>query len=137
MISCPEEKRAQGIVPDIYITQEPLYLAGNAQALRRVFQNIIKNAMDHGEKKISISLQREESSICLEIRNQTQHPEEIDVIQVVERFYKADSARSKNSTGLGLFIAQEFVLRINGQIQAFLEENEFCVVVEFPFGGWK
>ncbi|MDO4167478.1 MAG: HAMP domain-containing sensor histidine kinase [Eubacteriales bacterium] len=129
-----ENWKAQGIEPQIQITEELLYIEGNAQALRRVIQNIIKNALDHGEKKISISLQCIEQQIQLEIRNQTAQPEQIDVSQVFERFYKADSARSKNSTGLGLSIAKEFVIRMHGQIRAFVEEDEFCIAVSFLQG---
>ena len=41
-------------------------------------------------------------------------------------------ARSKNSSGLGLSIAQEFVLRMKGEIHAELLENEFWVKMSFP-----
>ena len=60
------------------------------------------------------------------------NPEEIDVSKVFQRFYKADGARSKNSSGLGLSIAQEFVLRMKGEIHAELSGNEFWVKVSFP-----
>ena len=42
------------IQPDIQITEEQLYIHGNRQGLRRVIQNVIKNGLDHGEKKILI-----------------------------------------------------------------------------------
>lgn len=126
-----ENWEAQGIEPRIQITEEPLYIEGNVQALRRVIQNIIKNALDHGEKSISISLRKDEQKIRLEIRNRTAHPEQIHVNQVFERFYKADDARSRESNGLGLSIGKEFVLRMNGQVRASVEGDEFCVVITF------
>ena len=53
------------IQPDIQITEEQLYIHGNRQGLRRVIQNVIKNGLDHGEKKISIVLEREQNQAVL------------------------------------------------------------------------
>lgn len=126
-----EEWMEQGIVPEFHITEELFYIKGNPQALGRVIRNIVKNGLDHGEKKISVSLQKIGNRVCMEINNQVANPEEIDAGQVFDRFYKADKARSKTSTGLGLSIAKEFVLRMNGEIEAEVREKEFCVRISF------
>mgnify|MGYP002709567962 CR=1 FL=1 len=68
----------------------------------------------------------------LRISNQVIHSEQIDIKHVFDRFYKADAARSKTSTGLGLSIAREFVKRMNGEIGAKIEKNEFIVEMSFP-----
>ena len=119
------------IQPDIQITEEQLYIAGNKQGLSRIIQNVIKNGLDHGEKKIRIVLKREQNRAVLRISNQVIASEQIDIEHVFDRFYKADAARSKTSTGLGLSIAREFVRRMNGEIGAKIEENEFIVEMSF------
>lgn len=53
----------------------------------------------------------------------------IDVSQVFDRFYKADEARSKTSSGLGLSIVKELVLRVDGKIWDRIEGQEFCVEI--------
>lgn len=121
-----------GITPNISITEELLYLNGNVQGLRRVIQNIIKNGLDHGKSKIKIVLTRAADHMVLKIRNQVLHPEEIDASQVFERFYKADAARNRTSTGLGLSIARELVLRMGGEIRADIIKDEFEVKICFP-----
>ena len=122
----------RGIQPDIQITEELLSIAGNKQGLHRVIQNVIKNGLDHGEKKISIVLERKQEHAVLRIRNQVIHSEQIDIEHVFDRFYKADVARSKTSTGLGLSIAKELVKRMNGEISAKTEKNEFIIEMRFP-----
>ncbi|MGN1159362.1 MAG: sensor histidine kinase [Lachnospiraceae bacterium] len=132
LFSYYEEWTARQITPEFELAEEPLCVMGNETALRRVLQNLLKNGLEHGEKTIHICLKRQEDKVCLEVRNHVKDPGKMDVTQVFERFYKADEVRSRNSTGLGLSIAREFVLRMNGTIEAVLEENEFCVRIRLP-----
>lgn len=127
-----EDWQRKGIVPEIAIEEKPVFIEGNEQALSRVFQNVLKNAMEHGRENIGISLEKKESTVSIRIWNQMEDEEEIDLEQVFERFYKADISRSKNSTGLGLSIAKEFVLRMKGQIHADICNHEFAITIEFP-----
>lgn len=126
-----DEWMEKEIEPHISITDTLLYMKGNEQAIRRVLQNIIKNGFDHGEKEVDISLQEMEQKIVIEIKNKVYHPEDIDITQVFTQFYKADMVRSKTSSGLGLPIAKEFVLQMQGEISARIEEEKFCVCIQF------
>ena len=72
-------------------------------------------------------LEHNQNQAVLRITNQVTHPEQIDIDHVFERFYKADMARSKTSSGLGLSIARELVSRMNGKIEARIEKEEFIV----------
>ena len=82
---------------------------------------------------MKFSMFRKEGWAVVECANYTARPDEIDVEKVFERFYKADEARSRTaSSGLGLSIAKEFVLRMGGEIRADIEGNRFRVEIYFP-----
>lgn len=122
----------QGISPQFEITEEPVWIRGNKQALRRTIQNIIKNGLDHGNKEIRIQLSRNEKQMELVFQNKIEPGEQIDISRVFERFYKADKARSKSSTGLGLSTAKGFVEKMHGEIAAEIKEDWFCIKISFP-----
>lgn len=126
-----DEWTAKGIEPDIHITDKLLYIDGNETALQRVLQNVIKNALDHGANGIGISLEERNGNSLIRIWNEVNNPEKINPEKVFERFYKADTARSKTSSGLGLSIAKEFTERMHGKISAELTGNIFCIKIRF------
>lgn len=127
-----EEFQKKGIEPEADFCEERLYTMGNEEALRRVLQNLIKNALLHGNSRISLRLFQENGRAVFLCSNDTEHPEEIDMSQVFERFYKADSARTHTSAGLGLSIAKGLAERMGGSADASLDGNIFTVRLEFP-----
>lgn len=132
LFSYYDEWNIQGIIPEFSIEETDIYIEGNVSALNRIFQNIIKNGLLHGEKNIVISLHSREGEVCISFENAMKHPKDIDVSQVFDRFYKADQARSVNSTGLGLSIAKGFVERMHGSIEASVEKEMFVIKIKFP-----
>ena len=126
-----DEWTGKGIRPEIRITDQLLYIEGNEAALHRMFQNVLKNALDHGAKGIGLSLEEKEGKSLIRIWNEVRDPEKIDPEKVFERFYKADEARSKTSSGLGLSIAKEFADQMHGQIRARLEGRIFYIEICF------
>ena len=51
MFSYYEEWKKQGIEPSLDICEDTIFITANVQALRRVFQNVIKNALVHGQEE--------------------------------------------------------------------------------------
>lgn len=127
-----DEFTARNIEPQAEFTEEVCPVLGNKEAFRRILQNILKNALEHGNTRFVLRLEKGPEYVRFVCENDVEHPEEIDAEQVFERFYKADSARTHTSTGLGLSIAKSLTEKLNGTIEAALRDQAFRITVEFP-----
>ncbi|MDF2822528.1 MAG: hypothetical protein K0R15_2976 [Clostridiales bacterium] len=116
--------------PKITIPDETCLIWANEAALRRVMQNVIKNALDYGRNLIIIEMNSNENSVEILVKNKYNSNDNIDTERVFNRFYKADASRNYNSTGLGLSIAYELIKCMNGVITAFLEDDFFAIKIE-------
>lgn len=132
LFSFYEDFKRSGIEPEIDLLESDVVLMANEAALRRVFQNILKNGLVHGKEKISVrsALNGHNMEFCFQ--NDCAASSPIDAERVFDRFYKADDARSRASTGLGLSIAKELVLRMKGSISASVQDNIFTIKISFP-----
>ena len=111
--------------------EENILIEGNTEAIRRILQNIIKNALVHGSQKIRMKLFSENNDIIFLCENDLENPGDIDIKKIFSKFYKADTARTSNTTGLGLSIAKSLVERMDGTIIAEIENDMFLIRVMF------
>ncbi|WP_086312820.1 hypothetical protein A5821_000372 [Enterococcus sp. 7F3_DIV0205] len=118
--------------PTISITETPLFILGNSAALNRIFSNLIKNSLDHGQRNVIISLIAEEDQAVFLFENDLSPNSELDMSKIFSKFYISDKARGGNSTGLGLFIVKELVEKMNGQIEAGLVGQVFTICLKIP-----
>lgn len=126
--------KEKGYEPSLDIDEKSYIVMCNDVAVKRVISNVIKNALVHGMGDIKLSYKMEERNndrkvIKFTCENTIPHPENMDITQVFDRFYKADRARKEKSTGLGLAIAKEMVERMGGKIEAKLVGDIFKIVI--------
>lgn len=132
MFSFYSEIGERGFEPKVDIPSGIYTVNANSAALKRVLQNIIKNALIHGESKLEVSMVgngETDETVEISVGNKISEGESIDISRVFERFYKADSSRHSGSTGLGLFIAKSLTERMGGSIGADLTNGIFTIKV--------
>lgn len=117
--------------PSIQIPSNPIYIHADKDALKRVFQNLIKNYLNHGTRKISISAKEEENHVCISFKNYAPDIDNTDVEKLFQRFYTADKSRTKSSTGLGLAIVKNLITKMNGKIKAEVEDSILVISITF------
>ena len=120
---------AQDFHVKINIPDQPVYAKCDAQALKRIAQNLIQNALTHGIAFFELSVTPEGQIIS---RNQVAEINNLEVERLFERFYTADASRSSKTTGLGLAITKELVDKMDGQIKAEIQGERLMITLQFP-----
>ena len=97
----------------------------------RVFTNLIRNALEHGQKRMSIFLYRQEETVVSAFSNDAAGLTREDVEHVFDRFFTADKMRTGQSTGLGLAIVKALVGQMGHRVTAALDGEMFTVQVRW------
>ena len=108
---------------DLIYELEPIEIYADQHLMEQVWDNLLSNAIRYSEVKgkIIVTCTRETDAIVVSIRDFGIGIPEDALEKVKERFYRVDSSRSHQSSGLGLAIVTEIVERHNGE---FFIESE-------------
>jgi signal transduction histidine kinase len=119
--------------PSIQIPSTPIYIYADKDALKRIFQNLIKNYLNHGTGSISISVKEEGNHVSISFKNYAPNIDSAEAERLFQRFYTADKSRTRKTTGLGLSIVKNLVTKMNGEIKAYVEDSILVInVIFFP-----
>ena len=130
-----QEFTDRSMEPIVEIPEETIMIKTNYPAFSRVIQNIIKNILEHGSNKFAVRVATVGKKVSIEFENGFLSSNSMDISKIFDRFYKADSARTSTSTGLGLAIAKELVLKMKGEISATANESTFTIIIQFDMIG--
>lgn len=114
---------------------QDININGNEESVKEITSILIDNAIKYSgkSKKIEVSTKKDGSLL---VRDFGIGIKEKDLPHIFDRFYRADSSRSKENVegfGLGLSIAKSIAEKINAKISVQSKEGkESTFVVEFP-----
>ncbi|MGA0561825.1 ATP-binding protein [Ancylobacter sp. VNQ12] len=98
----------------------PATVQGDRDELIRVFENLVENALKYGGSggRIDIVIAREGGDIVVSVRDYGPGIAPEHVPRLTERFYRVDTAHSREQggTGLGLAIVKHIVARHRGRL---------------------
>lgn len=112
---------------------------GDGDKLARVFDNLLKNAVNYCYNNSTLRIEAEERrrTIYITISNEgdTIPPEKLSLI--FEKFYRVDSARSSSTggSGLGLAVAKEIVKLHKGYLTATSKDHITSFQIQLPKHG--
>ena len=137
------ERAAQQQVVLTVSAPSRLCVAGNAGDLYRLLNNLIDNALRHGNNgtpgEIALSAERQAEQIHVSVADSGPGIAAQDLARIFDRFCRGQAGRADAAgTGLGLSIAQEIARTHGGQITAANLEGGGCVVtVSLPAACWS
>lgn len=121
---------------------DPVIIAGDADQLLQVFINLVENAIKYGGDRVQIKLELVErdpsvraAAARIEVRDNGPGIDPIHLPRLTERFYRADSHRSRElgGTGLGLAIVKHIINRHRGRLRVDSTLGEgSCFTVILP-----
>lgn len=116
--------------------EQQIMLVADPDKLGRVFNNLIKNAINYSAENsnIRINVRKNEYNIIVDIINEGRQIPKEKLDHIFEKFYRLDSSRISKTggSGLGLAIAKDIVQLHGGQIKAISSEKETLFRVELP-----
>ncbi|MCX8128840.1 MAG: sensor histidine kinase [Clostridia bacterium] len=122
---------SKGLEVMIEIPDENIYASGNEEALGRIMNNLISNAIKYGceGKVIGLTLRGDEESVYVDIWDRGKGISEPDKDRVFERMYTIEDSRNKlhQGSGLGLTITKRLVERMGGEIILYSKPYEKTV----------
>lgn len=99
----------------------------DARRIRRVLQNLLGNALDHGEgKPIDVYVDSDKDAVAIAVRDHGVGMAASDLEHVFDRFWRADPSRQRSTggTGLGLAISLEDATVHGGVLDVWSEPGE-------------
>jgi signal transduction histidine kinase len=121
----------RGHEPKVLLLEKPCMIQGDEQGVKRIFSNILFNAILHGKGEYCFEIQELDSYVFI-FSNISEPMSNEDLENIFERFFTADQSRHKKTTGLGLAIAKEIVYKLNGKIEAYYNNGIFSISVLLP-----
>lgn len=113
--------QSSGLEAAIDIPDTPVYAKGNEEALSRVLDNLLSNAVRYGKDgdKVGLTLRHDEDAVYVDVWDRGKGIDERDQRRIFERMYTLEDSRNQSfqGSGLGLTITKRLVEQMDGDIE--------------------
>ena len=113
---------SQSRIVDLIVDQEKINMVADPRRIQRILRNLIANAIDHRlDKPVEVTIRKSDNEVAVGVRDYGDGFSEEDSKRLFDRFWRADTARTRTSgsTGLGLSISMEDAKLHSGKLEAW------------------
>lgn len=121
------------------LSEEDTGMIADNGYMYRICQNLLENALKYSAKGTRIFVatrvldeKLNDEKVCLEITNTAGYHMDFQKEDIVERFARADKARTTEGNGLGLAIVSTYAKALGGEFDIFVDCDQFKARVIFP-----
>ena len=118
--------KKHNINPKIEICEEKVIRLLNENMLKRIFENVISNAIKYCEKDFNVKMY---NNGTIEFSNKTDKLDQVSLEKMFDRYYTVRNA--KKSNGIGLSIAKQLVELSGGKTKAKYKNNSLIIEIKF------
>lgn len=115
----------RGWEPDVRFEDEGVKLEADPEALARIFENLVANALRYGCGAPSIR----QVGRSIVFSNPVVDPESIDASRLFERFYQADASRVGGGSGLGLAVVASLARAMGMSVSAAIRGSDLRITL--------
>lgn len=133
--TCAVEAEARGCAITLRVDSQAT-IHGDAELLRRAFENVLRNAIRHAPEgtPIDVSYEERDSTSVIAVRDHGPGVPEALLTRLGEPFFRVDESRQSSSgaVGLGLSIARRAVLLHHGTLTAENAQPGLRITMAIP-----
>lgn len=101
--------------------------------LTRVIQNIVQNILRYANSQAVIRYLEEDNHLIFSVKNDIKPDSKVAIEKVFTRFYTEVSSRTNTeSSGIGLYLSKKLVEKMNGSMDAALQDGWFILNIHLP-----
>ncbi len=117
----------RGVEVDIRLPEQPTWIYANAEALDRILDNLLSNAIRYGSdgQYLGLHLARSQDHVTIEVIDRGRGIPSSEQLRVFERMYTLEDSRNRGfqGSGLGLAIVKRLTERLGGTVSLESEPN--------------
>ncbi|MEI5995238.1 sensor histidine kinase [Candidatus Enterococcus mansonii] len=119
------------------ISETPMYIVGDTEAMKRILSNLLSNAIRYGNEGhyLKLSVWADKQKAFIEVTDKGRGILEENHEKIFERLFTLNDSRNKNyqGSGLGLTITKQLVEAMSGTIKLYSKPyHKTIFTVSFP-----
>lgn len=117
--------------PRFSIDEKAPAILSDPNALKRIFSNLLKNALTYGKDTLEITLEDTPEDIRIVFQNGLTDDAITDPRVLFQRTFRMDGNRTARNSGLGLSIVESLTKKIGATIDAEIQEGTIRFLLVF------